>query len=398
MRRWVGWLALALSLGLTAFGLLRPQPVVQNVNVVRAERGVFVREVRATGVVEARVYTLSFPRPGRVAEVRAREGARVRAGEILAVLETQNEEAQLQAAQAALLALQARQRAIAAEYAANRTRLENQLAEARRNLRTAIELLAVGGVAPNEVERLRRQVADLEAQRTSLAQGHTGARRELEAQIRARQSEIAGLERMLAQAQLKAPVEGTIASVGYLAGVESTAPGSGPIRLVEDGSLRVRARLAEAETPGIEPGQPVLLELDALPGEPLLGQVERLGVQAEVAGSGGSAVLPVFIRFTEAKAEALARPGLTVTARITTLRLEDALQVPLEALVEEGGRYYAWVVDEPSRRVRKTPVVLRARNLTRAAVEGLEEASLLVSLPPETLQEGTQVSYREARP
>jgi multidrug efflux pump subunit AcrA (membrane-fusion protein) len=94
------------------------------------------------------------------------------------------------------------------------------------------------------------------------------------------------------------------------------------------------------------------------------------------------------------EAEAIARPGLTVTARITTLRLPRALKIPLEALVEEQGQRFVWVVDPQSRTVRKQPIVLKARNLTQAAVEGLADDSVLVSLPPETLKEGTRVSYR----
>lgn len=104
--------------------------------------------------------------------------------------------------------------------------------------------------------------------------------------------------------------------------------------------------------------------------------------------------MPVFIRFLDPQAEALARPGLTATANITTLRLPRALKIPLEALVEEQGQRFVWVVDTQSRTVRKQPIVLKARNLTQAAVEGLAEDSLLVSLPPETLKEGSKVSYR----
>lgn len=382
-----------LSLGLTAFGLLRPRPEqALAVNVVRAERGVFVREVRANGVVEARVYTLSFPRPGRVAAVRVREGDRVEAGQVLAVLETGDEEARLEATKKALEALRLRRRAQEAEFQSSRVRLENQLEEAQRTLQTLRELLGVGGVARTEVEQAQRRTAELEAQLRSLSEAHRGTQLELSAQMEARRSEVVALERALAQSTLRAPVAGTVASVGYLVGVE--AAGGGAIRLVEAGSLRVQARLAEADIPGVQPGQPVRLELDALPGEPLLGQVERLGTQAEVAGSGGSAVLPVFIRFTEPKAEALVRPGLSVTARITTLHLQEALQVPLEALVEEGDQHYVWEIDEQSRRVRKVPVMLKARNLTRAVVEGIGEGSLLVSLPPESLREGLRVSYR----
>ncbi|MCS7067063.1 MAG: HlyD family efflux transporter periplasmic adaptor subunit [Meiothermus sp.] len=402
MKRWVWILLVALSLGLTLFGLLRPRAEQGlSVTVVRAERGEFVREVRATGTVEARVYALTFPRPGRVAEVRVKEGQRVQAGQVLAVLETTGEQAQLRSAQAALQALQTRAQAAEADYQSNRTRLHNQLLEVRRNLDLARELLQAGGAARSEVERLMRQEADLLAQLASLGQARASTQRDLAAQLQARRAEVAALERTIAQASLRAPVAGTVSSVGYLVGVESAGAASS-IRLVEAGSLRVQARLPEAEVSWVRPGQPVRLELDAAPGQPLLGKVERLGVQAEVAGTGGSAVLPVFIRFLDEKAEALARPGLTVTARITTLRLASALKVPLEALVEEGGQAQVWRVDETTRTVRKQPVKVLARNLTQAAVEGLPEPSLLVSLPPEALREGARVSYRpvapEARP
>lgn len=396
MKRWFWVVLVVLSLGLTLFGLLRPRTEQGlSVSVVRVEPGEFVREVRANGTVEARVYTLTFPRPGRVAEVRVREGESVEAGQVLALLETTNEQAQLRSLQQTLAALQARARAAEADYQSNRTRLQNQLTEVRRNLRLSQELLRVGGVAQGEVERLLRQESDLLAQLASLNQARASTQRDLEAQLQARQSEMASLQRTVAQATLRAPVAGTVAAVGYLAGVETTAAaGAASIRLIEAGSLRVQARLAEADVPAVRPGQPVRLELDAAPEQPLQGKVDRLGVQAEVAGSGGSAVLPVFVRFLDKEAEAIARPGLTVTVRITTLRLPRALKIPLEALVEEQGQRFVWVVDTQSRTVRKQPIVLKARNLTQAAVEGLADDSILVSLPPETLKEGTRVSYR----
>ncbi len=402
MRRWFFVGLLVLSLGLTIFGLMRPRGEQGlSVNVARAEQGEFVREVRATGTVEARLYTLTFARPGRVAEVRVREGQAVQAGQVLAVLDTADDEARLRAAREALRALQARALAQEAEYQSQLTRLQNQLGQAQRSLDISRQLLAVGGVAPREVDQLARQVADLEAQRASLKQSRRSSQQELQAQVQSRQSEIATLERSLAQARLRAPVEGTVASVGYLVGLEATAPlGSAAspvspsIRLVEAGSLRVRARLSEADIPWVRPGQPVRIELDSAPEQPLEGKVDQLGVQAEVAGAGGSAVLPVLIRFMDNRAENLARPGLTATARITTLRLATATRIPLETLIEENGRTYVWVVDEANRTAKKQPITVKARNLTQAAVEGVADQSILISLPPEALKEGGKVSYR----
>ncbi|MDX2007152.1 MAG: biotin/lipoyl-binding protein [Meiothermus sp.] len=397
MRRWI-WIPIVLLVaGLTAFGLLRPRAQQGiSVNVARASQGEFVREVRATGTVEARLYNLTFSRPGRVAEVRVREGQNVQAGQVLAVLDTASEQAQLQTARENLVALQSRVTSSAAEVSSNRSRLQTQLGEARRNLELSRRLLAVGSAAPNEVQSLQRQVADLQAQLNSLDQGSQSTRQDLQAQIQARQAEIANLQRTISQSSLRATVAGSVSSVGYLVGVDTTTASgtqAPSIRLVEAGSLRIQTRLTEADIAGVRPGQPVRIELDSAPGQPLTGKVDRLGVQAETTGGGGSAVLPVFIRFLGPQAETLARPGLTATTRITTLRLQSAVRIPLETLLEENRQTSVWLIDPAARTVKKTPITVRARNLTQAAVEGLSPDALLVSLAPEALRDGSKVSY-----
>lgn len=402
MRRWI-WIPIVLiSLGLTLFGLLRPRAEQGiSVTVARVSQGEFVREVRATGTVEAKVYNLTFSRPGRVAEVRVSEGQTVRAEQVLAVLDTTNEQAQLQTARETLAALQSRVSSSAAELRSNQSRLQTQLGEAQRNLVLSRRLLSLGSAAPNDVRTLERQVGDLQNQLNSLAQTNQSSGRDLQAQTQARQAEIASLQRTINLSSLRATVSGTVSSVGYLVGVDSTATaGSGvnaqaaSIRLVEADSLRIQARLTEADIAGVRPGQPVRVELDSAPNQPLNAKVNRLGVQAEVAGTGGSAVLPVFVRFLDPKAETLARPGLTATARITTVRLPRVLKIPLETLVEENKKSFVWVIDPAAQTVKKTPIMVKARNLTQAAVEGVNTDSLLVSLAPETLKDGGKVSYK----
>lgn len=396
MRRWI-WIVLVLLLGAGLFALTRPKgPPAIAVNGVRAVQGEFVRELRSTGTVEAKLYPLTFSRIGRVAEVRVQEGQAVQAGQVLAVLDTASERQQLASARENLSALQSRVGSQQADYKSNRLRLQNQLSEASRNLELSRRLLALGSASQNEVTQLARQVSELQNQIASLGQSNQSNTRDLAAQIQARQTEIAGLERTLSLSTLKAPVAGTVSQVGYLVGVDSNSTSGAQvpsIRLIEEGSLRVQARLSEADIVGVRPGQPVRVELDSAPSQPLPAKVSRLGVQAEIAGSGGSAVLPVYVRFLDAKAATLAKPGLTATVRITTLRIGNAVRVPLETLVEERGKNFVWAVDEQNKTIRKTPIALKARNLTQAAIEGIADKTLLVSLPSETLKEGDTVSY-----
>jgi HlyD family secretion protein len=393
------WIPLVLVLlgvgGFLTFGRSREAPAIE-VTTVKAVSGEFVRESKASGNVEARVYALNFPRPGRVARVLVQEGAAVRSGALLAELDTADDSSKLVSARENLAAVQVRLQTGTSEADANRAKAVSGLNAARSKLELARKLFAVGAASRQEVDDAVRAVTDLESQLRVLAAQTTGSRSDLEAQLAALNSEIRSLERGISQSQLRAPVDGTVAKIDYLTGTES---GTGSVRLIEDATLTVRARLSEADAGLVKPGQPARIELDAAQGKILEGKVERLGAQGEVQGQGGSAILPVVLRFLSSDARTLARPGLTATARITTLRIANAVMVPLETLIEEDKKFFVWLVESKksedgkteSLSVKRRDVKVLARNLTLAAVQGLEAGSQLVSLAPEGLSDGARV-------
>ncbi len=382
---------LVLALGGVVWSVARPKPDPGlEINIARATAGEFVRQVRANGSVDARVYNLNFPRSGRVARVLVKEGQVVAVGALLAELDTTDDTVKLTSAKANLAATITQLGAQGNETDANRAKIQSQLEAARGKLASAQKLAAVGGVSRNELQDAIRAVNDLESQVQIQSSQSTTSQSTLQATRSARQAEIAALERSISLAQLRSPVGGTVSKVDFLAGTEA---GAGIVRVVESRTLEFRAKLAEADIPGLSVGQPALIVLDSAPGTPLQAKVSRLSVQAEVSVQGGSAILPVILKFTDANAPRLARPGLTASARITTLRIEDAVMIPLETLLEEQGKSSVWLVDQTSKTVKKTPVTIRARNLTQAAVKGVPDGAILVSLPPEALKDGQKVQY-----
>ncbi|HEU4742917.1 MAG TPA: HlyD family efflux transporter periplasmic adaptor subunit [Meiothermus sp.] len=400
MRRWLLPLIVVLSVGLTLFGLLRPRPDQGTlVTVTEVKSGSFTREVSGNAVVEAETYTLNFNRAGRVARVLVREGQAVQAGQVLAELELSREREDLAATQAQVSALQARLQASRFDAEITRRNLQRQLAQAQEQLGLTRRLLAIGAASQTEVDNLSRQVAQLEGQLESAATQAKASQRDIQAQLEAQQAQIQSLERTIADAQLRTPVAGTVTDVGLkmgessqsLSGASASTAVSG-IRIVRSGSLRVRARLPEAQALEVKPGMPARIELDALPGQRLSAKVERLSTVAEVQGQGGSAVLPVFLRFTDVAAQSV-KPGFTGTARVIVLSLPQATLIPLETLVEENGQSFVWVVDKETQTAKKQPVTVRSRSLIQAAVEGVSPGTLVVSLPPQTLKDGAKVRY-----
>ncbi len=399
--KWALWIGIPVLLlaALIVHGVIKSkqkQPL--DVTVSDVTQADFERVVSGSGTVEARIYTLTFTRVGRVEHIDVKEGDRVPAGAVLAELSTTREQEDLQAAQDHLTALQASARTQTDEARANRQKVEIQLTETRHKLALTRQLLAAGAAASDDADSLARQERSLLADLRAQDAGTRSHREDLDAQIASTQAEIRGGERAMKESRLTAPVDGRIATVDFRAG--ETAQGA--IKLVEAHSLRVKARMAEADAVGLAVGQSASVELDADPDHPLHATVERLGVVADVQGTGGSAVLPVTLRFDDPKADDVARHGYSVTARITTQTLAHVIQVPLECLIDEeqaGAKTHAvWVLDKKAMTIMKKPVTVLSRNLTRAAVSGVTAGMSVLSLPADTLKNGDLVRLPKPKP
>ncbi len=381
MKRWAGWGFLALVLGLTAWGLLRnPGEKARSVYGVRAEQKTFVREVSGDGKVVGKVLRLGFTGAGRVAEVYVRKGDLVQAGQTLARLENRDlaqrlalSRGRLTAARDELARLEAAQRSQAAQ-------LEDRIEEARAQVELLQALFAAGSASRSELEKTRRQLAQLVRQRTEQQLAARSELRAAENRLHEARVEVQRLERQLEETHLIAPVNGVVLEVPY-------APGEvagGLLRLLQAGSLVPEAKFTQVEGALVRPGQPARIELEVRPEAPLESRVARV-LPPETAS--GSVRVPVrFAPLEDTEAE----PGFTLTAYVTVNRIENAVVVPLETLVEEEGATYVWLVIDGM--AEKRSVTVLDRNLLEAAVEGLSGGEVLVRLPPDDLKDGERLS------
>ena len=125
--KWALWIGIPVLLlaALIVHGVIKSkqkQPL--DVTVSDVTQADFERVVSGSGTVEARIYTLTFTRVGRVEHIDVKEGDRVPAGAVLAELSTTREQEDLQAAQDHLTALQASARTQTDEARANRQKVE----------------------------------------------------------------------------------------------------------------------------------------------------------------------------------------------------------------------------------------------------------------------------------
>jgi len=243
------------------------------------------------GNVDIRQISLAFDGNGRVTEVRAEEGDAVRAGSVLAVLDTrtlalqaEQAQAQLEAREQALLSL--RNGARPQELAQARSRLAAAQAEALQAEQDLKRLQGISaqtqgrGVSAQDLDRARS--AQRVAQARVAEQGEAlhlmelGPRAEevagAQAQAEAARAQLALLRHQIAQGELKAPADAVVRS-RLLEPGDMATPQRPVFALALIQPKWIRVYVAEPDLGRIRPGMEARVFTDGRPGEAIAGRV-----------------------------------------------------------------------------------------------------------------------------
>ncbi|MGX9220927.1 HlyD family secretion protein [Massilia varians] len=243
--------------------------------------------------VTGRVHPVSSRVAGVVTRVLVDDNQLVKAGEVIAELDPADHhvrveqiEAQIasalqQIAQADAQVTQVRAQAAAA--GAQVRQAEAQLVRARQDAERFGQLYneTMKAVSKAEVDASSAAraaaVADVAARRDSAgaAQAQVAAasagRDVLKAQVKVLQAQLKDAQQQLAYNRIVAPVPGRVGKRSVEVGAR-VQPGQQLLAVVED-EVWVTANFKETQLAGLEPGQQVSLEVDALPGKHLVGRV-----------------------------------------------------------------------------------------------------------------------------
>jgi membrane fusion protein PltH len=251
------------------------------------------------GNIDLREVDLAFNDSQRVAQVLAREGDRVRKGQVLALLDTSRLIPQLDQAEAEAAA----QRAIVdrlhhgsrpEEIAQSRANLALALADARQAHDDYQRLVAVSdssaghAVSRQEVDDAKAQAdvaaAKVTVSRKALQLALLGPRKEdiaqAEAVLDGEEAQVALLKQELADAQLRAPLDAVVrsrvAEPGDMASPQKTA-----FTLAITDPKWVRAYVSETDLGRLRPGMPATVAVDSFPGKRFAGWVGFISPEAE---------------------------------------------------------------------------------------------------------------------
>lgn len=320
LRRLLLLALLAALLGAGIWWLTRPKPVEVVVHeVARGTVEATLTNTRAGEIEACQRTRLATIVGGRIDWLGVEEGDRVEAGQVLMRLWHGDLDARAAVNRAQLAT--ARQRVHEAC-----TLADNAEREAARQA----QLVRRGFVSASVEERARTE-----------ARARRAACDTARADIATAEAQLAATETERQRLVLTAPFAGTVAKISGELGEYSTpsppgVPTPPAIDLIDDSCLYVKAPMDEIDAPRIQPGLPVRITLEAMPGNVFEGRVKRVApyITAVERQARTVAVDVDFVRPEEARGMLV---GYSADVEIVLATRADTLRIPTSAL-REGRR------------------------------------------------------------
>ena len=395
------WVGAALLLGASVLAgvawLRGPQ-----VDVIDVRRAPLVRTLQFS----ARVATLSrvdvgSTVTGRVAEVRVMEGAAVRAGDVLVLLEDQEWRAALAQADAAESQAHAR---LTGLRSSARTATQAALAQAQATQRAAQaaleraqQLVAQGFYSAAQLDEVSRaatvaqeQVRSANAQVQANADGGSDMV-QAQAQLAVARAATAAAQARLAQATLRAPTDARVLQRAVEPG-QIVQPGKALLSLALVGPTQLVAQVDERFLEQLRPGQSAAVLADAFPAQRFPARV--LSLAPAVDAQRGA----IEVKFAlQGQAPDFLREDMTLSVEVETARVDAALVLPQSALraPAQGDQAEVLVAQDGRALVRSVRLGLRTLGAVEV-LDGLTEGEQVLerSGPDGTRQPGQRVRAR----
>ncbi len=367
-------------------------PLIQNIRVESVSLALVDDYYEAIGSVRAATSTVLSSRiMGSVVALRASEGDRVRAGQLLVEIDNRDAAAQLRKAQAGLREAQesfeeAERSARAAQSARSAADAQKQLAS--KTFERYKTLLERRSVSPQEFDEVqaKHRVAEAEAERADRMLEAMNARKgQLLARIDQAKADIAGAQVYAGYAKISSPINGVVTAKHTDVG-QTASPGVPLLTIEDDSRYRLEVSVEESKTGASHRGDAVIVLIDALGGNELNGQVSEIVPVADAA----SRSFTVKIDLPAAASQMGARSGMFGRARFAIAQ-QPVLLVPQEAVVQRGQMTTLFVVDESGiaqLRLIKTGKSYAGRV---AVLTGLSEGERIVADGVSGVREGNRV-------
>ncbi|MGE0452610.1 MAG: efflux RND transporter periplasmic adaptor subunit [Vicinamibacteria bacterium] len=323
-------------------------------------------------VVARRKAVVSAKIQGRLSELRVEEGSRVREGELIARLESADNEAQVLRARAAVARAQA------------------DLAEQRRQARVAADLASQSVLAKDALEAAESRVAIAAA---ALSQA---------------EADVALYLALLQNTVIRAPFSGVVvkkmAEVGESVapippGVNISTASGAIVALADLETLEVEVDVAESNVAKLGASQPAEVTVEAFPDRRYRAALRQVIPTADRTKATVMVKVTILDKDKDLKPEMSAKVTFLEAASAESGSAEPAVPsaplvtVPKEAVATRDGATFVFEVKD-GKVLRRAVELGNERDGRRVVKAGLTGGETLVTRPPDALNDGDSVKVK----
>ena len=340
---------------------------------VAVGRGDIEQSVLATGALEAKsVTSVGAQVSGTVQTLPVKLGDTVKAGDLIAQIDSTNQQNAVKSAEASLANMQAQLLAKQADLSTAQAALERATTLAGQKLLSDADLMT----AQAALASAKAAIASLDAQIS-------------QSQLAVDDANLA-LKRTTISAPIGGTIGGTIVAVLVTAGQSVNANQSSPtiVKIADLDTMIIKAQISEADVTKVAPGQSATFTILGDPSTRIaatLLSVEPAPDAISTADTGlSTSDNAIYYNglFTVANADHRLRIAMTAQVTITIKSAKGVLTLPASVLgtADSNGIYHLGVYDKSTRQTRTADVEIGLNNNITAEIKsGLAEGDLVVT-------------------
>lgn len=325
-------------------------------DLIDVKRGELRQSISITGTLMPRNWTaVKAKAAGEVRELLVREGEAVKAGQVVARIDTTEAQARLQ------------------EKIADLEGGKAQLAYATRNREQQLQLMRQNFISQNAFENTQSNYLVAEARLNAL------------------QAQVAVARKALDDTVVRAPISGIVAERFAQPG-EKVAVDGKLLTVVNLGEFEVEAAVPASDIPSVRVGQEVSFSVEGFDERAFSGRIDRINPSTQTG------TRSILVYAVVPNRDGVLKGGLFAKGSLTVDKREQVLLLPITALREESGQTAVWRV--AAGKLALQPVKTGMRNEAAGLVEilsGLEPGEKVVKTNLGTLRAGAEVRLAQAR-
>ena len=414
-RKWVARsLGLILLLALAAGGIYtitrRSKDAAVSIPSEEVRLGEFVDYVEMRGEIRVRSSTV-VSAPYNAGDLQilklARSGSEVKKGDVVvefdpstlqrnadqfrSTLKQVEAEIAKANAQQRLAEEQIKTEEMSAQFAVERARLDASTGDVVPAIENEKNALAL--------DKAEHKLKELDSKKASR---RVGTEADLAGIIRKQEKAKADLEqaeRNMAALTLRSPMDGVItllpnsrARTNYLSGGtpifkegDRAYAGASIAEIPDLATIQANAPVTEVDRGRVQPGQPVILNIEAVPDKEHKGKVSEISPLAKLDYSGYPVTKNFDLTVQLENPDPRLRPGMTAGFRVEVERVPGSIVIPAGAVFEKGGQTVVYVLSDGAYRER--PVTVARRGIGRVMVSRGLKPGEQIALKDPTLEQ-----------